>query len=69
MRRAGKVHPPFARRGFANVAVECVREHCSHGKLRGFNDKRNATRGNASRFGRDVRPGTQSFQQPQRWKS
>jgi hypothetical protein len=26
MRRAGKVHPPLACRGYANVAVECVQD-------------------------------------------
>ena len=29
MRRAGKVHPPLARRGYANVVVDSVREYCS----------------------------------------
>lgn len=49
MRRAGKVHPPFTHRGYANVVVNRVREDGSLGKVRGFNDRRKHTPQGASR--------------------
>lgn len=50
MHRARKVHPLLTRRGYANVVVDCVREHYSSGKLRSIIDKRKATRRGISCF-------------------
>ena|GEM_PF-6734787 len=49
MHWARKVHPLLTRREYANVVVDGVREHCSPDKLRGYTDKRKATRCGLSR--------------------
>src|ERR1700722_8054867 len=67
MRRAGKVHPLLARVGYARVVVDCVREYCSSGKLRRFNDRRIST-AKVPRVLARCAVGNSEFQQPQRWK-
>ncbi len=68
MRRARKVHPLLARRGYASVVVDCVREYYSP-----TNCATSTTGGNLPaeepRVSAGRAAGNSGIQQPQRWKS